>query len=425
MRVLILSHYYSPEPIPKPGDLAVALVERGHSVSVITGFPNYPEGRIYPGFRLSLWSHCDVDGIPVIRAYQYPYHGKSAFLRFCNYFSFVLTAPIASLFAPRCDVIYVWHPPLTVGLAAWFVSLIRRAPFVYDVQDIWPESAVLSGMLKQGFITRMLTRLEKFVYSKAAHLFVVTQGARANLIEKNVPPSKVSVMSHWIDEHAFARQDRDRRNEVRREHGWESRFVVMFAGNMGIVQALDRVIEAAERLKAVEDVLFIFVGDGADKERLLDLAAKANLGRTLQFINRVPAAAMPDLMAGADALLVHLKYSPLSEFIIPSKTYAYLAAGKPIIMAMQGAAADLVAESHAGIIVPPEDPALLAEAVLRIRVLPETERVQMGLNGRRFLELRFSKKDVLSQYEDKLRENSRSAAGAAAQSEHRTTADTL
>ncbi|MDQ2901660.1 MAG: glycosyltransferase family 4 protein, partial [Acidobacteriota bacterium] len=261
---------------------------------------------------------------------------------------------------------------------------------------------------------------EKFVYRKAAYLFVVTQGARANLIGKGVPPSKVSVMPHWIDELAFARDDPDRRASVRRERGWEGRFVVMFAGNMGIVQGLDQVVKAAGELKEVEDVLIVFVGDGADKRRLVDLAAEAGLAGTVQFLNRVPADSMPDLMAAADTLLVHLKYSQLSEYIIPSKTYAYLAAGKPILMAMRGAAADLVSESQAGVVLPPENPAFLGEAILRLRALPESERARLGMNGRRFLEARFSKKDVLSQYEKKLRDHSLSEAPAAKSETHAT-----
>src|ERR1043166_8822943 len=145
MRVLILSHYYDPEPIPKPAGLARELRYRGHTVCALTGYPNYPTGKLYPGFRLGVVRRQEVDGIPVVRTFEFPHHGKRVVGRLLNYVSFMISAPLGSALIPACDVMYVWHPPLTVGLAAWVIARLRRVPFVYDVQDIWPESVVLSG----------------------------------------------------------------------------------------------------------------------------------------------------------------------------------------------------------------------------------------------------------------------------------------
>ena len=184
MDVLVVSHYYPPEPIPKAGDLATALTQRGHKVAVITGFPNYPSGKLYDARRLSFLSRRRDGAFPVVRTFQYPYHGRSVIGRLANYLSFMTSAPLGALFTSRCDVLYVWHPPLTVGVAAWLIARWKRAPFVYDVQDIWPESAVLSGLLKEGPLVRLISRIERFVYSKADHLICVTEGARQNLISK-------------------------------------------------------------------------------------------------------------------------------------------------------------------------------------------------------------------------------------------------
>ena len=199
MRVLILSQYYDPEPVPKPSELADGLARRGHDAFVVTGFPNYPSGRIYPDYKLRLIQRQTMAGIEVTRTFEYPYHGKSVLGRLLNYGSFVLSAPLGALLQKRADVMYGWHPPLTVGIAAAIISWARRTPFVYDVQDIWPESAVLSGLMRDGLLVRVMFKLEKFIYRRAAHVLVVTEGARQNLIEKGVPPEKVSVMPHWID----------------------------------------------------------------------------------------------------------------------------------------------------------------------------------------------------------------------------------
>src|SRR2546421_10374535 len=164
MRVLILSQYYSPEPVPKPAELAQALIERGHSVAVITGFPNYPAGRLYRGFRLAPMRRERIDGVPVTRTFEFPYHGTSVLGRIINYLTFMLSAPLGSLFAPRCDAIYVWHPPLTIGISAWMIARMRRVPFVYDVQDIWPETAVVSGLLQRGPLGHLLRKLGRVGY---------------------------------------------------------------------------------------------------------------------------------------------------------------------------------------------------------------------------------------------------------------------
>src|SRR5437016_6845926 len=198
MRVLILSQYYKPEPVPKPGELAEELRRRGHDVTVLTGFPNYPTGRLYPGASLKLLRREEINGVPVTRTFELPYHGQGIIGRFLNYGSFMASAILGGALGLRPDVIYVWHPPLTVGIAAAVIARVRRVPFVYDVQDIWPEAAVISGMLKDGWLIRLISRVERLVYREADHILVVTPGARENLVAKGVPPEKLSVMPDWV-----------------------------------------------------------------------------------------------------------------------------------------------------------------------------------------------------------------------------------
>jgi glycosyltransferase involved in cell wall biosynthesis len=400
VRVLILSQYYDPEPVPKAGELARELRDRGHEVEVITGFPNYPAGELYEGFRLRLMQRATMDGIKVRRMYEYPYHGTSAIKRLINYWSFVLSAPLGSLFAKRADVMYVWHPPLTIGVAAWLISRLRGIPFVYDVQDIWPETAVLSGMLRDGFVVRAMSRLEKFVYRRAKHILCVTEGARGNLIGKGVPPEKVTVMPHWIDESIFADAPSDPRAD--------DSFVALFAGNIGMVQGLDTVVRAAALLRAEDRIRIVMVGDGADKARLVALARELNVDeQRLQFIDRQPMTEMPRFMAAADALLVHLRRSELSRYVIPTKTLAYLAAGKPVLMAMEGAAADLVRDAGAGVIVPPDEPQQIVDALRALAAMPPEAREQYGKAGRAYLQEKLTKAKVIPQYEEVLRRAAR------------------
>jgi len=411
MRVLILSQYYKPEPIPKPAELAEDLSHKGHSVSVVTGFPNYPTGVLYPGFRLGLVRRETADGIPIARTFEFPYHGKNPIGRMLNYLSFMITAPLGSFFVPRCDVMYVWHPPLTVGVAAWLIARLHGIPFIYDVQDIWPETVVLSGMVRNKLIIRMLSMLERFIYRRAEHIFVVTRGARENLLEKGVNPEKVSVMPHWIDEIKSAQIDSETRQRVRQTYGWTHKFVSLFAGNIGIIQGLDAVVRAAALLPRDGGFLISLIGDGADKERLREIAKSLDVDDRIQFLDRQPAEEMPVLMEAADALLVHLKSAPLAHWVIPTKIFAYLSAGRPVLMAMDGAGADLVRDSGGGIIIPPEDAAALSQGIRSLRDLPPEDRAAMGRRGREYLVTKFSKRTVLAQYEQKLRMIARRAKG--------------
>jgi glycosyltransferase involved in cell wall biosynthesis len=403
MRIMILSQYYDPEPVAKPGEIARALRSRGHETSVVTGFPNYPSGRLYDGYRLAPVRRETCDGIPVARTFEFPYHGKSVIGRLVNYWSFVVFAPIGALFGRRPDVMYVWHPPLTVGVAAWIISRLRRTPFVYDVQDIWPESAVLSGLMKPGILTRVMGALERFVYRRAAHLLVVTEGARRNLIGKGIPAEKITVMPHWVDENLFDEAARNRRDAVRQEFNWEKHFVVLFAGNLGLVQGLDSVVRAATHLPPSSNILIVLVGDGSDRQRLMDLTRELAVEDRVRFVERQPMTRMPEIMAAADTLLVHLRRSELSRYVIPSKTLAYLAAGRPILMAMEGAAADLVIEAGAGRSVPPDDPQALADAIQAFSRLDERERTAYSERGRTFLHTHLRKDVVVDRYEGLLR----------------------
>jgi len=398
MKILVLSQYFTPEPITKPLEIAEALRDAGHSVHVVTGFPNYPDGKLYPGFPLRLFRRDIVAGIPVIRTWVFPSHGTSRVGRLLNYASFMVSSIAGGLLAGRFDAIYVWHPPLTIGVAAAAIAAIRRRGFVYDVLDIWPESAIATGFLRPGRLFNLLARLETFVYRRAAHIFVVTDSARANLIGKGVPHNKITVQPPWYDDANMRQIAPSDREAVRSHEDWHGRFVVMFAGNMGVLQGLDNLLHSVQRLPRDTAITVAMVGDGMDLPRLKQLVIDLQLTGRVAFVERQPSSAMARYFAAADALFVQLRTSPVAGFSIPAKTVAYLAAGKPIVVASTGAAAEIVSKAEAGIVVPPDDADGLARALVDMSRMNSDERARMGCRGRQYFEAHFRRETILPAY---------------------------
>jgi glycosyltransferase involved in cell wall biosynthesis len=410
MHVLVLSQYFSPEPIPKPVELAEGLVARGHRVTVVTGVPNYPSGRLYEGHRLGLIRRETFRGIPVIRTFEYPYHGLRLSGRAVNYLSFAASAPLAAAFVSDVDVIYVWHPPLTVGIPAWALGRLVRAPFVYDVQDIWPDAVVDAGSVPSGMGIQLLRRLEGFVYRRAAHLITATEPARQNLIEKGVVPGNVTALPHWLDLAPWTPMT-SHRDAVRHELGWHDRFVVVFAGNLGRLQALDTIVFAARHFRMDERFHIAFVGDGSERARLEQLVRENQLADRVSFLPPRPASEMPRLLAGADAVVVHLARSRITPWTIPSKTLAYLASGVPIVVATEGPTAELVEQAGAGLVTRAEDPEALAHTIRALAALPDAERMAMGARGRAYVATHLSQERVVPQYESLLARVAAAARG--------------
>jgi len=413
MRVLILSQFFEPEPLPKTMDLAQGLVARGHSVTVITGFPNYPSGNLYPGYRIRLFARDTVRGIPVLRTALFPSHGTSITGRLANYGSFMLSSVLGAFLTPACDVMYVWHPPLTIGVSAWLIGRLKGIPYVYDVQDIWPDGGVWTGIVRSGgFLVRAMHLLERFVYAKADHLLVVTEGAKRNLMAKGVPERKLSIASQLSDDKLFSRYDPARADEIARRFGFSERFVVMFTGNIGLVQGLDSALAAAGLLQdAHPDVLFAIIGDGTDRGRLMAQSKALGL-KSVLFIDHQPMKDIPDFVANAGALLLPLKPSPISELAIPLKTFAYMASGRPIVAALTGAAADLISRAGAGFAVDPENPQALADAILRLKALTAEERAAIGARARAYLVAHHSKERVIDDHVAMLANACHSGTGA-------------
>jgi glycosyltransferase involved in cell wall biosynthesis len=383
MRILLLTQWFDPEPIFKGAPFARALRDLGHEVEVLTGFPNYPGGKLYPGYRLELYQREDLDGIPVHRVWLYPSHDQSALRRIANYASFALSAALIGPWVTRRpDVVYVYHPPGSIALAA----AAFRAPFVYDIQDLWPDTLAATGMLNHPHLLKLIGLWSALTYKLARHLVVLSPGFRERLIARGVPAGKIDVIPNWCDEQQAVPGAPASAEEL----GMAGRFNVMFAGTMGKAQALDTVLEGARLLKErVPRVQFVLIGGGIEVERLQARAAELEL-TNVRFLPRRPVSEIGPIMQLADVLLVHLSDDPLFAITIPSKTQAYMAVGKPILMAVPGDAADLVATAGAGVACPPEDPAALAASVEKLATLPPAELAAMGERGRTYYQQELS-----------------------------------
>lgn len=382
MRVLILTQWFDPEPAPKGLGFAKSVAALGHHVEVLTGYPNYPGGKLYPGYRMRWRDRATIDGIDITRVPLYPSHDRSRIGRALNYVTFFMSSTWHLLFSvSRPDVIYCYHPPLTSGLAAAIGSRLRKVPLVYDIQDLWPDTLMSTGMIKQGRIVRLIGRLCKAVYRHADAITVLSEGFKKRLVGRGVPAEKLTVIHNWCEESRIVHGDAHW-GPNRMPPGMDGKFNVVFAGTMGRAQALDAVLEAARVVaKQCTDVQFVFVGGGIEVERL-KAAAKSD-GNVL-FMPPVPMDEVGRFLGRADATLVHLRDDPLFEITIPSKTQAYMAVGKPIIMAVRGDAAHMVKEAGAGIAATPEDANSIAAAVLELRRMSAQDRSAMGERGRTY-----------------------------------------
>ena len=360
MRILMLSQFFAPEPHFKGLPFARELCRRGHEVEVLTGYPNYPGGRLYPGYRIRPWRREIMDGIAINRVALYPSHDQSAVRRVANYASFALSASAVGPFlVKKPDVVYVYHPPATVGLPAMVLRALRGCPLVYDIQDLWPDTVVSSRMMSDRWLMAALERWCRLVYSQVDRIVVLSPGFRETLVRRGVAAEKIDVIYNWADETGLrlTAGKGDRSHLPQRPFGCfaqmaplpfaglAGRFNVVFAGTMGFVQKLDTVLEAARICAAtVPDAQFVFVGGGVEKARLEQRAGELRLPNTL-FLPRQPMEAVGAILSRADVLLVHLQDDPLFRITIPSKTQAYLAMGRPILMAVAGDAANLIEQS--------------------------------------------------------------------------------
>lgn len=398
MRMLILSQYYPPEtgaPQNRLHELALRLQKRGMEVSVLTAMPNYPKMEIFEGYRDKRFVRENIDGIEVYRSRIFVKKSSSIFLRLLNYFSFTWTSFWTGLRkVPDFDVIMVESPPLFLGMSAYALARRKNARMIFNVSDLWPESAEKLGLVTNKFFLKMATWLEEFLYRKADLITGQTMGIVEN-IKGRFPEKKVYWLPNGVDLTYFDPSKID--SNWRSENGIaEEELVLLYAGIIGHAQGLGLILKAASQLKDVP-VRFVLVGDGPVKPELLKLKKELSVDN-VTFFDPVTKTEIPQIVKAADAAIIPLKKLPLFEGAIPSKIFENLAMKTPIILGVDGEARGLfIEEGQAGVFFEPENVDDLVAAVRDI-LRDRSSLKEMGENGRKYVELKFNRNTIAESF---------------------------
>lgn len=396
MHVLIVSQYFWPESFPI-NDVAEGLIERGHQVTVLTGVPNYPEGKFYKGYRWFKPLRETHNGIHIIRVPLIS-RGKSKGLRLAlNYLSYIVSGCLLGplLCRKKYDVIYSYGTsPITQALPALWLKRLRKIPVVLNVQDLWPESLSATGVVSENsWVVKWVGKLVQFIYKHCDKILAQSKSFMTSIKNYKVNNDKLSYFPNFISGTFYPTQVGEQASERKL---LPSGFIVMFAGNLGVAQDLPAVIAAAEILKTHQDIHFLLLGDGRNKAALEALVAEKGLPN-VHFLGRYPAKQMPTFFALADALLMSLCDEPIFALTIPSKLQAYMACGRPILAMLNGEGANIVAEADAGLVIPAGDASGLAKAVLLLQAMDASHREQFGQNALQYSKQHFDRDRLLQQ----------------------------
>jgi len=402
MRILFLTMYYKPDNAATGilmAELAEELAQHGHDVRVITSMPHYSTNSIWPEYRGKWFKRERQGAILIHRVWSYvPVHKDRLLPRFFSYLSFTLLSALAGLLMPRPDVIVTPSPspPLTNGISAYLLGRLRGIPFITNIQDIYPDVAIRMGVMKHKGVIAGYKKLERFVYAHSRAITVISEGFRGNLTAKGVPADKISVIPNFIDA-AFV-SPHPRRNDFSAEQGWDDKFVVLFAGNVGMSQGLDTVLEAAGLLQGTPGLLFAIVGNGASKPSLMAQAEKMGL-QNVQFLPYQSYDQVPKLYSSADVGLIPLRRG-FSSDSVPSKLFTIMGVARPVIASVDAHSetAEVIEAAKCGVCLEPEDPQALAEAILSV-YSSKARSEEMGRRGRQYVEGHYTRTSVARQYE--------------------------
>jgi glycosyltransferase involved in cell wall biosynthesis len=405
MRILYLSQYFPPEigaTQTRAYEMAHHLVSAGHKVTVLTEIPNHPSGLVPPEYRGKLYERTELEGIEVIRVWVKASPEKTFATRMLFYITYMLDAALAGLFLARgrYDLVYATSPPLFVGGAALTLSYLRRIPLVFEVRDLWPESAVALGEITHPRAVALAGKLEEMCYNRARCVVVVTEGIRQRLEERGFG-AKLALIPNGANTDLF-RPDSQAGAALRAELGFSDKFLVLYAGIHGVAQALETVLDTARQLRAVPDVRFLLVGEGPRKPELLELRNRLELDNVSMMAERARPE-IPAFLSAANVALVPLRKLELFEGAVPSKMFDAWACGCPVLLSIDGEARRLLERAEGGIFVEPENAGQMSQAILQLKNDPDRLR-RYGENGRRFVEANYSRQRLALRLEELLRE---------------------
>lgn len=364
MHILFLSDNFPPEtnaPASRLHEHARRWVKAGHRVTVITCAPNFPQGRVHDGYRNAWYQRTSLDGIDVVRVKTFIVANKGFLLRTLDYISFMVAGFFAGLFQQKPDVVVATSPQFFAAVGGWMLAALRRVPFVFELRDLWPASLEAVGALKGSRAIRIFEHLELFLYRHARAVVCVTEAFVDDLVRRGIERQKLHVVTNGVDLDQY--RPAPRSAAFARELGVEGRFVVGYVGTHGMAHALDKVLDAAAILRDQAQIHFLFVGDGAAREELIDKARALALPN-VTFHSSLPKEKMPEVWATCDLALVHLRDTPLFATVIPSKIFEAMGMGVPLVLAgPAGEASRIIERAGAGVVLPPEEPEALAASI--------------------------------------------------------------
>jgi len=392
LKVLVVSQYFYPENF-RINDLCYGLKDLGHEVEVLTGKPNYPKGNFYKGYSWNTKKAEIINGIKVYRSNLISRGNSGGFRLFLNYISFVFFGSIKLFFIKqKFDKIFVYAPsPITVGFIGILASFIFRAkPFLW-VHDLWPESLKDAGGIKNKIILGLVNLMTKSIYFFYDTILVQSPRFKDYMIEQGVNKNKIFYYPYYAESFYKVVKPKSSVKLI-----FPDGLNILFAGNIGVAQSFDTIISAANKIRSIKDnINFIIIGEGRDKQRVMEKISKMSLENNFKFLGSFPSEKMSDFFACADALLVSLKKSKIFKLTIPGKLQSYLASGKPIIGSIDGIGSDIINNSKSGYASPAENYEMLAKSIIRFSNLTIKEKLEMGINARKYFEKEFERNKLL------------------------------
>lgn len=405
MKILYVSQYFPPEmgaPAARAAELAQHWANDGHKVSVLTGFPNHPTGVVPPEWRARLRRliyHEKAGRVDVYRTWLWPLPNRKAHERMRNYASFCVSAALRGLTLPRPDVIIGSSPQLLVALAAWWLSFARQIPFVFEVRDLWPESLTAVGIGNENsLLHQVLGAIAEFLYRRADRIVVVTPAFKDHLIQWwRVPAEKIDVVENGVETDLFAPASDAVNISLRRQLDAACQFVVSYVGTMGMAHGLETLLDAAAILRHQDpEVLFLLIGEGAEKERIRALAQDRAL-TNIRFIDQQPREEIPAFISVSDACVVLLKKSDVFKTVVPTKMLEFMSCARPVILGVEGQARQLIEEAGCGLPIEPENAQALVSAVHQLAANRELGR-SLGQRGREYILQKLSRRGTAEKY---------------------------
>jgi colanic acid biosynthesis glycosyl transferase WcaI len=410
MNILYVCQYFPPEvcaPAVRAIELAREWVRAGHEVTVLTGFPNHPEGVIHPEY-LPAWrkgfAREEHDGVRVYRTWLYPAANQGIWLRSANYLSFAFSAALAGPWiSPAPEIVMATSPQLLGGAAGYVIARWLGVPFLFEVRDLWPESLEAVGAAsRRSLLYRSLQQLACFLYRSAERTIVDGEWKRRALAAAGIPESKIVVIRNGVAVDSFPEPEsapaRQVREDLQRKFNLEGKFVAAYCGTFGMAQGLEIVLEAAAQLRSRTEIVFLIAGEGSERGRIERQIAEQKLTNVLDLGKQLREN-IPALLGLADVCLVPLRPRPVFKTAIPSKVFEAMAAARPVILGVDGEAKELVLGAQAGIAVPPGDSGALVDAVMLLHENPELAR-RLGANGRRVAESKYTRRQQAAAYLD-------------------------